>query len=700
MEITDKGASELSRTEIRKQKLAEYLAGKGRLKAPNPKPYLKNSAMLTKPSGAKQKCHTFGKGKENSASAVMAAKTDMPKGNALAEKNKNVRTLPRAPFAAVPRLPSKSMVFQTASQQARTYCKETARSVRNPSVKQQQTKPALHTNVTAHKQDKTVKKGPVSVSIQAQPLYRSSMNARTSIVKTDIQKKPLITGSEKVVHKSQVKCPTMKKPLTNTVPSCTVTLKTTKETINFNKTHTNLKKPLDRYPLAKPDRIGKTQTGSKDTRLSNKVGNKPGFTHTKSVPVTSRQRSSLLPTFSKNEKTSKPTSVPVAGVKKAAPLQQQRRTTFKLPSKPTVQASVPQTLPRPTKTSTLTRGLMQLKTPKSTFSPGTDGVRTVPLDERNKPTTAQEERLRKLKEWREAKGITYKRPPMPVQPARRKTTALPPQGYWSTIEQEDEAHGFVCAVDQSLSDCIKLLQQGCPVDQVRDVLSRVPMAHKFAKYWICQVRLMEQEGDLDVLSTFEEAVRVVREPVDELRSVVFEILKKKEAKGSCSDRENNVCSDEDVEHNFNTCTPKPVGALILGEKRDSSVIKYKITATPGGKRSQQRPGRVNGHEIRFFTPVRRSVRIEKTASNYPSVLQEHDPCVTSLHELLAEGEGQSEITRTADAPTSPLYVYRENEALKEQVQIQLVYDEADASWSPEGACSDAQPVYDDENKMP
>lgn len=53
--------------------------------------------------------------------------------------------------------------------------------------------------------------------------------------------------------------------------------------------------------------------------------------------------------------------------------------------------------------------------------------------------------------------------------------------------------------------------QGCPIDQVRDVLSRVPMAQKFAKYWICQVRLMEQEGNLDVLPTFEEAVRVVRE---------------------------------------------------------------------------------------------------------------------------------------------------------------------------------------------
>ncbi|KAB5528667.1 hypothetical protein PHYPO_G00142870 [Pangasianodon hypophthalmus] len=690
MEVTDEVASKLSRTEMRKQKLAEYLAAKGRLKPPNPKPYLKSSAVLTKPPGAVQKSHTSGEGKENSAPSATDAKKDRAKGNALAEKNKNLRILPKASSALLPRLPLKSTVSQTASQQARTHCKETARAVRNSSVKEQQTKPALHTNVTAHKQDKTVKMGPASVSSQAQALHRSSVNARTSIVKTDLQKRRLVTGSEKVVHKSQVKCPTTKERLTNTVPSCTdtksliskqatVTLKTTKETNSFNKTHTDLKKPLNRYPLAKPDRSGKTQTGSQDTRLSNKVGNKPGLTHTqRSVPVTARQRSSLMSTFSKTENASKSTSASVAGVTKAAPHQQQRRTTFKLPSKPTVQAPVPQTLPRPTKTSSLTRGPVQPKTPKSTFNPGTDGVRTVPLGGRNKPNTAQEERMRKLKEWREAKGITYKRPPMPVQPARRKTAALPPQGFWSTMEQEDEVHGFVCAVDQSLNDCIKLLEQGCPVDQVQNVLSRVPMAQKFAKYWICQVRLMEQEGNLDVLPTFEEAVRVVREPVDELRSVVFEILKKKEAKGSSSDRENDVGSDEDGEHSVNVCTPKPVGALIRGEKRDSSVIKYKITATPGGKRSQQsqRPGCVNGHEIRFFTPVRRSLRIEKTASRYPAVLQEHDPCVTSLRELSTDDAGQSEITCTAEAPPSPLYVYRENEALKDHVQIQLVYDDA------------------------
>ncbi|TSV94917.1 Cytoskeleton-associated protein 2-like [Bagarius yarrelli] len=673
-------------TEIRKQKLAEYLVSKGRLKPPNPKPYLRNGTVLTKPTGTAQESDA---GKENSAPIATAAKKDIPKGNALSENDTNLRVRPKAPSAVLlPRASFKSTVSQTTSRPARTHCKDTSRSVSNSSVKELQSKPSLHTNVSAHK---PVQKAPAAVSNRAQPPRRSTINVATSINKTNLQKKQLVTRSEKVAQKAEVKCPTVKERKGTAVPSskdrksfvnnqATLMQSSTKVTTDVNKTHTDLNKPSNKCPPAKPDGLAKTQTASQNTRLLNKQGNKPGFTRTqRGDAVTARQQPSLSST-SKTETLMKPTSAAVAGVKKAAPSQQQQRTMFKVPSKPAVQAPVPHTLPRPTKTSRLTDGpKVQPKTPKSTFNPGTNGVRTVPVDGRSKPNTAQEERLRKLKEWREAKGITYKRPPMPVQPARRKTTALPPQGYWSTIEQEDEVHGFVCAVDQSLNDCIKLLQQGCPVDQVRDVLSRVPMAQKFVKYWICQVRLMEQEGNLDVLPTFEEAVRVVREPVDELRSVVFEILKKKEAKDLSSERENGVGSDEDGEDRFNT--PKPVGALIRGEKRDSSVIKYKITATPGGKRSQQRqkPGRVNGHEIRFLTPVRRSLRIEKTASRYPALLQEHDPCVSSVHQLLTEGKDQSEFTHTAESPSSPLYVYRENEALKEQVQIQLLYHETDES---------------------
>lgn len=47
---------------------------------------------------------------------------------------------------------------------------------------------------------------------------------------------------------------------------------------------------------------------------------------------------------------------------------------------------------------------------------------------------------------------------------------------------------------------------------MREVLTRLPaVSQKFAKYWICQARLMEQEGNLDVLPMFEEAVGLVLE---------------------------------------------------------------------------------------------------------------------------------------------------------------------------------------------
>lgn len=69
--------------------------------------------------------------------------------------------------------------------------------------------------------------------------------------------------------------------------------------------------------------------------------------------------------------------------------------------------------------------------------------------------------------------------------------------------------------------------QGCPSDQVKGVLSRLPpVSQKFAKYWICKARLMEQEGNLDVLPMFEEAVRVVLEVRHQWYSNIRDILDK------------------------------------------------------------------------------------------------------------------------------------------------------------------------------
>lgn len=98
---------------------------------------------------------------------------------------------------------------------------------------------------------------------------------------------------------------------------------------------------------------------------------------------------------------------------------------------------------------------------------------------------------------------------------------------------------------------------------------------------------------------------------------------------------------------------------------------------PSGPPSQQKqPTRINGQEIRFFTPVRRSVRIERASLRYPASLQDHDLCVASYNDLISEEDKErSEETDGETSPSAdntPMYVYRQNEALKDKVFVQLV----------------------------
>uniref|UniRef100_A0A8C9V6G6 Cytoskeleton-associated protein 2 C-terminal domain-containing protein n=1 Tax=Scleropages formosus TaxID=113540 RepID=A0A8C9V6G6_SCLFO len=156
------------------------------------------------------------------------------------------------------------------------------------------------------------------------------------------------------------------------------------------------------------------------------------------------------------------------------------------------------------------KGPAVLKTPAVQSQTDQGGFTTAPRNDQQKSITAQEERLKKLQEWREAKGISYKRPPMPIRPSLKKAPTVP-QHYWSTMEAEDEAQHLVCTIDSALTDCMKLLQEGCPTEQVTALLSRLPVAQKFAKYWICQARIMERAGNLEVLPLFEQAVQAVLE---------------------------------------------------------------------------------------------------------------------------------------------------------------------------------------------
>ncbi|XP_054466961.1 cytoskeleton-associated protein 2-like isoform X2 [Anoplopoma fimbria] len=745
----------LSRKELRRQKLVDYLARKGKLKPPNPKPYLRADCQVTstlqvvmgKENKAPADRFTYERpkiqtlaaqstkhpatrgafvvthkvnvkaniltGRQNTnrpsatngpaqpkpnqnlvltrRSAVVSSRSNPNATNHLKKQpNTGIPSSGRASSNAALKAVTKSNSRFSSSSNATWSCPMTTGSVRislGPMVKTKtglipavtqprnsQSQRITHTSATAG-DPTTIATANVTKKVQSSNLSSVSVSHKSAIT----QRKPLPTTSlnnqERARAGIKVQNQSNSRPLfrKTSQPSSKIQLsRGQKSTSTFAKsTAAPLKpqgragaagQPTDRFPKLRSE--GGGQTKSQPCKVSSQT--------TSGVANRSSTRAAVAELGGKT-KTSEQTNGRKGSSANAPPPQ----TGIKRTSIPVMS----QTVPRLGKTISHTGQAKGTKTPKVP-------VRVIPQTEGKKVTAAQEERMKKLQEWQEAKGISYKRPPMPVKPQVRRTVALP-QPFWGTMNEEDEAHSLICAVDRSLADCIKLLGEGCPPAQVKEVLSRLPaVSKKFAKYWICRARLMEQEGQLDVLPMFEEAVGVVLEPVDELRAVVFEILKKRDEIQASAENEREedqitTCESSPESIDSPKMTPKPVRALICGEKGDSSVVKYKITSTPGGPPSQQtEQTRVNGQQVRFFTPVRRSVRIERSSLRYPASLQDHDRCVASYNDLISEEHGESGEKKQKGGETSPqacntpMYVYRQNEALKDKVFVQLVYDEA------------------------
>ncbi|XP_059404702.1 cytoskeleton-associated protein 2-like [Carassius carassius] len=695
--VTDDDVSKLSKIEQRKLKLAEYLAAKGRLKVSNPKPYLKEKPVTKKYAEKNQTFKITGDGKENCG--INGENIQVKRVKTLAEVDKNTSSKKGLSINSLAKAQTQSSSkLQNACREGinvlKTQSNRTA-SLQNPRKPYKDEKTSRSFNDAKRTNSQSVQ----NAQPKAQPASHAANKAQRSR-NHNCGNSQSGRGIAAQSRTDQIHAKTdiqsmrpLAKKLTETYIK-TTSVSTLKSRRTMNTTETKMQTNSVSKTQLQFSRNCSSQSNKPVNQKSNSVINRSDVKQRKDIPsivskvgaIKMKSNSSVTNRVTRtNASSSEPAnregSVIIKNKQSAAVKQTNLTAPTKALGRSTKSCVESRELHQPTQGSRQAKPAVQLQTPKSRFCPNTHGVRTAPVDGMKKPTAAQEKRLRKLQEWRESRGITYKRPPMPVHLVRRKTVSAIPQPYWTSMENEDEVHDIVFAVDRSLDDCIKLLQQGFPVEQVRDVLSRVPMAQKFAKYWICQARLMEREGNLEVLPMFQEAIRVVREPVDELRSVVFEILKKRQIQGlSPMPKESDAVETrvhDELEDSYIMCTPKPVGAVICGRRGDSSVVKYKITATPGGKRSQQgaEPGQVEGHEIRFFTPVRRSVRIEKTALRYPTALQEHDPCVTSLCDLA--GESKVEVKEESRAQSSPVYVYRENEALRDHVHIKLVYPEED-----------------------
>ncbi|NXQ13767.1 CKP2L protein, partial [Peucedramus taeniatus] len=276
---------------------------------------------------------------------------------------------------------------------------------------------------------------------------------------------------------------------------------------------------------------------------------------------------------------------------------------------------------------------------------------------------------KQLEEWLASKGKTYKRPPMTllqkqaVQPSCRKVKAKE--------NQENAEQCCQAKINNILTECLKLIEEGVHAEEISAVLSLVPQAEKFAKFWICQTKLLAQSGPFDVLQLYREAVSAGAEPVEELREAALSILKDAGQKlagnlsvvgltGSWAGGGSLVLpawkphgekAEEPIPQEPTTPCPgerQPIASTpgLVGRPMTSLPPSVKLQVTSASRGGEF----LKGPELKFLTPVRRSLRIERVGSHYPEMLKDHDPVVSSLSEILYAEE-------------ETCFFFRKNEAL-------------------------------------
>ncbi|NXW66331.1 CKP2L protein, partial [Eurystomus gularis] len=259
---------------------------------------------------------------------------------------------------------------------------------------------------------------------------------------------------------------------------------------------------------------------------------------------------------------------------------------------------------------------------------------------------------KQLEEWLASKGKTYKRPPMML--LQKNPVKLSWRNVKEKEKQEKPEQQSLEKINNMLTECLKLVEKGAQAEELTALLSRVPCAEKFAKFWICKAKLLARSGPFDVTGLYKAAVCTGAEPLQELREVVLDILK-----AADQTSEGNMCAwglaGKEAElpvpcDPTTPClnkrqpvavTPCPTGVALTSLPLS---IKLQVTSASRGKEF------LEGRELKFLTPVRRSLRIERAGSCYPEMLKDHDPVVSSLSEIL-------------DAEEDTQFFFRKNKAL-------------------------------------
>ncbi|MBN3313741.1 CKAP2 protein, partial [Atractosteus spatula] len=269
------------------------------------------------------------------------------------------------------------------------------------------------------------------------------------------------------------------------------------------------------------------------------------------------------------------------------------------------------------------------------------------------PKETHEERRAKLAEWLAAKGKTLKRPsmvasvPHTVRQTTKKESALPPALNTTSDIKDSSVQGLpVVNTEEAVQDlCSALAAMPTPSFAETGILFVTSLflnKHTFKLHeinyeqWTTTVHNIPEgvEGE-----KVEEDVKIEEEKkTGALRGRSSQLQQTLKLESSSSEDEE---TDEEEDE-------KATG--------EASVVKYSVKTTPYlqsvKKKIQGEGSRSAIKDLKFLTPVRRSLRIQRQSSRLPSMLVDHDPCVTSLAELVGlDGDASA-------------YIYRQNPSLQ------------------------------------
>nr|XP_012638129.1 cytoskeleton-associated protein 2 isoform X2 [Microcebus murinus] len=292
------------------------------------------------------------------------------------------------------------------------------------------------------------------------------------------------------------------------------------------------------------------------------------------------------------------------------------------------------------------------------------------------PKETSEQRRVRLSEWRAGKGRVLKRPPNSVVTQREPEgqNEKPVGSFWTTMAEEDEQRLFTDKVNNTFSECLNLINEGCPKEEIlvtlNDLIKNIPDATKLVKYWICLARTEPITSPIEnIIAIYEKAILAGAQPIEEMRHTIVDILTMKsqekvnfgeniEACATKEEVQEIKCEDigvnlepetpeiENKHHRnvlFQECEKEPTNDVKTPntETRGSCLIKYNVSTTPYlqsvKKKVQFDETNSTFKELKFLTPVRRSRRLQEKTSKLPDMLKDHYPCVSSLEQLTELG---------------------------------------------------------------